>query len=198
MTDPIAFALACLALLSAPGPTNMLLFTSGAAGGFVRSLPLIVAEFCGYSLAIFILALLIAPMLHASPVISVVLRLACGAYLISSALHLWREGSNTLTSGEPVSFRRVLVTTLLNPKAVVFALVIPYLSEQRLIAAAPYLIGLACLAASVAVGWISAGALIRAGAKGRMSASMIRRTGASVLGLFGLILSSSVLPLGNH
>ena len=199
MTDPIAFALACLALLSAPGPTNTLLATSGATGGFMRSLPLILAEFCGYSLAILAMALLIAPLLQVSPLISVVLRLACGAYLIWSAVELWREGSDALTSSEPVSFRRVFLATLLNPKAIVFALVIiPHLGEQLFLAAAPYLIGLAIMAASVALCWISAGALIGAGARGRFGAGAIRRTGASVLGLFGLILSSSVLPFGIH
>ena len=199
MTDPIAFALACLALLSAPGPTNTLLATSGAIGGFIRSLPLILAELCGYSLAILSLAFLIAPLLNVSPMISVVLRLACGAYLIWSAVDLWREGSNALTSGEPVSFRRVFLATLLNPKAIVFALVlIPHLGEQRLVAAAPYLIGLAIMEAIVALGWIGAGALIGDGARGRFGAGAIRRTGASVLGLFGLILSSSVLPFGIH
>ena len=41
MTDPFAFALAVLALLGTPGPTNTLLATAGAAAGWRRSLRLL-------------------------------------------------------------------------------------------------------------------------------------------------------------
>jgi threonine/homoserine/homoserine lactone efflux protein len=194
VTDPIAFALASLALLATPGPTNTLLATSGATAGLKRSLPLIGAELSGYAISIAALALAIAPLLNGSPLISVVLRLACGAYLVWSAVHLWREGSSALTSGRPVSFGRVFTTTLLNPKGVVFALVIiPYLGERRLAEAAPYLAGLSGLMVAVALSWISGGALIGAGARGRVDAGVIRKAGAMVLGLFGVLLSGSVL-----
>ncbi len=100
MTDPIAFLLACAAVLFVPGPTNTLLATSGAAGGFRRSALLPLAELSGYPIAIWVLALLVAPLVHASPVLSIVLRLTCGAYLVWSAIHLWREGASALTSAD--------------------------------------------------------------------------------------------------
>jgi threonine/homoserine/homoserine lactone efflux protein len=198
MTDVAAFLFACVTVLFVPGPTNTLLATSGATGGFRRSLTLPLAELAGYTISIWTLALVVAPLVNGSPIVSVVLRLACGAYLIWSAVHLWREGSNALTSGEPVSFRRVFVTTLLNPKAVLFALVIiPYLGERKFAAAAPYLIAHAALVVAASLSWIGFGALVGAGARTRIDAGVIRKTGASVLGVLGVLLSSSVLPIGH-
>jgi threonine/homoserine/homoserine lactone efflux protein len=194
MTDPIAFVLGCLALLATPGPTNTLLATSGAAAGFMRSTPLMLAEIAGYAVSIFALSLLIAPLLGESPAVSIALRLGCSAYLLWSAVHLWREGANTLASAEPVKFRRVFVTTMLNPKGIIFALVlIPHLGQRRFAEAAPYLLGLVAMIFVVASGWIATGALIGATAKGRVGAGVLRRAGAAVLALFGVLLSSSVL-----
>ncbi len=199
MTDPLAFFLACAAVLFVPGPTNTLLATSGAAGGFRRSLTLPLAELIGYSISIWTLALLVAPLVNESPLVSITLRGACGAYLIWSAVHLWREGSSTLTSAEPVSFRRVLVTTLLNPKAALFALVIiPYLGERDFAAASPYLVGHAVVTVSASLTWIAVGAVIGVGARSRVGAGLIRRVGASALGVFGILLSSSVVMTGAH
>jgi threonine/homoserine/homoserine lactone efflux protein len=197
MTDAIAFLFACVAVLYVPGPTTTLLATSGATGGFRRSVTLPLAELSGYTVSIWTLALAVAPLVNGSPIVSIVLRLACGGYLIWSAVHLWREGSNALTSSEPVSFRRVFVTTLLNPKAILFALVIiPYLGERKFAAAMPYLAGHAVLTLAASLSWISFGALIGAGAKPRIDAGVIRKTGASVLGLLGVLLSTSALPIG--
>ena len=49
----------------------------------------------------------------------------------------------------------MFVTTLLNPKGIVFVLVIvPYLRDGDLTAAVPYLAGLACMIVGVACTWI--------------------------------------------
>jgi len=50
----------------------------------------------------------------------------------------------------------------------------------------------------VAICWIAAGAMVGAGAKNRVGVGVIRRVGAGVLGVFGVLLSTSVLPLGAH
>jgi threonine/homoserine/homoserine lactone efflux protein len=194
VTDPIAFVLASLALLATPGPTNTLLATSGATAGFVRSLKLILAEQAGYAISILALALVVLPLMDGGPAVSIGLRLACGVYLVWSAWHLWREGSSQLASTEPVSFRRVFVTTLLNPKGIIFALaIVPHLGQRRIVEAAPYLLGLSALIIGVACCWIATGAAIRAGSAGRIDPGLIRRTGAAVLAIFGVLLSVSVL-----
>jgi threonine/homoserine/homoserine lactone efflux protein len=194
MTDPIAFVLGVLALLATPGPTNTLLATSGAVAGIRRSLPLILAEIIGYMTSIHILALVIGPLVRASHVLSVGLRVACAAYLFYAAWRLWRDGSDALISDKPVRFRHVLVTTLLNPKAVVFAFVIlPYLSQGQIAPALPYTLSLAAMIIGVAVSWISLGSALRAGAGQRINNGLVRRVGALVLCVFATVFSSSVL-----
>lgn len=197
MTDPLAFVLACMAVLFVPGPTNTLLATSGAACGVRRSLHLPWAELIGYTIAIWTMALLIAPIVHASPLIAKALRLACAGYLIWSAVHLWREGASALTSSQPVGFRRVLVVTLLNPKGMLFAFVIiPHLGQRDIEAAFPYLVGHMIITLTASIFWISLGALAGGAARVRFDAGAIRRVGASALGVFGLLLTGSVLQAG--
>ena len=192
MTDWIAFLFASLALLASPGPTNRLLAASGAAAGFIGSLKLLLAESAGYAIAIAVIALLIGPAVAGSPLAGTILKLVASAWLIWSAWQLWREGSDSLARAEPVKFVRVFVTTLLNPKAIVFALVIvPHLKEGRIAEALPYLIALLLLVACVAVCWIGTGAAIRA--TQRTDAGLMRKIGAAALALFGVLLSSSAL-----
>jgi threonine/homoserine/homoserine lactone efflux protein len=192
LTDWMPFLLAALALLASPGPTNTLLAASGAAAGFIRSLKLLLAESAGYAIAITVIALLIGPAIAGSPLAGTILKLVASAWLIWSAWHLWREGSDTLARAAPVKFVRVFVTTLLNPKAIVFALVIvPHLKDGRIAEALPYLGALLLLIACVAVCWIATGAAIRASQ--RADAGLMRKIGAAALALFGVLLSGSVL-----
>jgi threonine/homoserine/homoserine lactone efflux protein len=192
VAEPLAFMLAAFALLATPGPTNTLLATSGAAAGFKRSLPLIAAEIGGYMISISVLALVIGPLVRASHELNVVLRIACGIYLLYAAWRLWREGAAALTSGEPVKFFRVLTATLLNPKGVVFAFVIvPHFAEGAPALAVPYMGALAVLIAIAGGGWIALGAGVRAGAS--LDSGLARRAGALVLCAFGLLVSGSAL-----
>jgi threonine/homoserine/homoserine lactone efflux protein len=193
MTDPVAFALAALALLATPGPTNTLLATSGAAAGFARSIRLVLAETLGYTFSITMLALLIGPIVNASQALGIALRLGCGLFLLYAAWRLWREGATALTSTEPVAFRRVLIATALNPKAVIFAFVIlPHLSNGEVQAALPYFAALIAMIALVGSGWIAAGAVLRAGRGTLLSAGAARRGGALILCGFAALISGSV------
>lgn len=188
MVDILAFTLAALALLAAPGPTNTLLATSGASAGGVRSLSLVIATAIGYVISTLIVALLLAPLANASRALDVGMRLACGAYLVFAAWRLWRDG-DAVNDGEPVQFHRVLVATSLNPKGIVFAtLIVPHLSPPQA-AAAPYLLGLAALAVLVALCWVALGASLRSGA--RLDARLARRAGAGIIGLFAVLVMGS-------
>ncbi|MGH6952122.1 MAG: LysE family translocator [Vitreimonas sp.] len=194
MTEPIAFALAVLALLATPGPTNTLLATSGAAAGFQRSLHLIAAEIAGYFTSIAAIAIVIAPLIRASHALDIALRVGCGLYLFYAAWKLWQEGAAVIARGSPVKFRRVLVATLLNPKAVVFAYVIvPHLSDGRFGEAVPYLGALGAMIAVVGSAWIGIGAAVRAGAFAGADRGYARRAGALVLCLFAVLVSGSAL-----
>ena len=191
MNNPIAFAVAALLLLATPGPTNTLLATSGAAAGVKRSAHLVGAELLGYLFSITTLALVVGPFVRNAHALGVALRVGCGAFLLYAAWRLWREGSAALTSEEPVRFRRVLVATALNPKAVVFAFaIVPYLAQGQVAAAAPYMAALGAMIGAVGLAWISLGAGLRAGAH-TSGGGVARRVGALVLCLFAVLISGS-------
>ena len=108
--DRIAFAAAALSLLATPGPTDTLLATSGAEVGLRRSLPLLGAELGGYLLAILLFARPDRPADGGK---------SCfrgGVYLLYLAWALRRRGARQTSAGDAITFPRVFVTTLLNPR----------------------------------------------------------------------------------
>ncbi|NBB14704.1 LysE family transporter [Caulobacter sp. SLTY] len=192
MIDPVAFILAALTLLATPGPTNTLLAMSGAAAGLRPSLRLLGAELGGYMISILTLGVVLGPLVKDNPAVGIVLKAACATYLIWLAVKLWREGSSSLVSSSPVKFRRVFTTTLLNPKAVIFAFVIvPHLAEGRPLQAIPYLAGLCALIFLVGGSWIALGAGLRARSGDIQIGGWVRRIGAGALVVFAAILGSS-------
>jgi threonine/homoserine/homoserine lactone efflux protein len=185
VSDPFVFALAALALLATPGPTNMLLATSGAAAGVMRSLKLLAAEMSGYLASILALTLVVAPLTRGARGADVVLQIACATYLFYAAWKLWRARAAAVRDGAPESFRRVLIATALNPKALVFAFVIvPHLRDGDVAAAAPYLAALLALIALTGGAWIAIGAVFRANGAGAWA----RGAGALVLCVFAVLL----------
>lgn len=184
MQDPLLFTLAVLAILGTPGPTNTLLATSGALVGFRRSLPLVLAEIGGYLLAIAVLHVVLGGLLADYPAVKTALRLLIGFYLLIAAFELWtRRG---VLDGPPtgVRFDRVFVTTLLNPKAIVFAFGVLPLSQPN---AAFYVLAFVGFVLVAALSWIVVGVLV-----GRVAPSpgsrLVPRVSAVVLTCFaGLI-----------
>jgi threonine/homoserine/homoserine lactone efflux protein len=119
------FMIAIASILIAPGPTNALLSTSGALVGLKRSLPLIIMEAIGYLLVISVVLGLLRPVIDTWEHFGPALRVVLSAYLIMLAYRLWYTRSTTpeLTA-RIVTGRRVFLTTLLNPKALIFALAV--------------------------------------------------------------------------
>ncbi|MFT0860959.1 LysE family translocator [Ancylobacter sp. G4_0304] len=190
MSDPLLFVLAVLALLGTPGPTNTLLATAGASDGLGRALMLVPAEAAGYLIAITTLGLALGPMVTAVPALGLALRVAVGLYLIWMALKLWRGGA--ANAGERViTPARVFLTTLLNPKAMVFALGVVPFGHQRV---GLYLAGFTVLAMLVALGWVGLGAVLgRAAAAGGCSRLVPRLGAAAVTAFAALMLGSPLL-----
>jgi threonine/homoserine/homoserine lactone efflux protein len=185
MQDAVIFSLAVLGILGTPGPTNTLLATSGALAGVRRSLPLIAAEVAGYLIAIGTLSLLLGEVLRAHPWLATTLRAMIVLYLVHAALSLWQRG--TAPAGPSVTaigFERVFITTLLNPKALVFAFGVIPLSAPD---AAGYVAAFVGFVVFAALSWIMIGASLghaAAGARG----SIVPRVSAVVLMLFaGLV-----------
>ena len=186
MQDPLLFALTVLTILGTPGPTNTLLATGGASVGFRRALLLIPAEGAGYLIAILTWGLLVGPLLASSPVVNLGLRLLVGCYLLYSAIRLWNSDSlPQLGSAAVISQRQVFLTTLLNPKAIIFALaVVPFTAPQPW----AYVIAFLCMTAAVATVWILAGAAMGGVAAAAGRSHIVPRVGATFVGIFAAIL----------
>jgi threonine/homoserine/homoserine lactone efflux protein len=190
MEDPLLFALAVLAILGTPGPTNTLLATSGASAGVRRSLGLVPAEAAGYTISILAIGLLLGPWIAGQPAVATGLRAAVGLYLLWLAVRLWRRGGEALARGVLVTPGQVFVTTLLNPKAIVFALgILPFGAERVW----PYMAGFLLLLGGVAVGWIAAGAMLERAAGRAGWSGLVPRIGAAAVGSFAVLLVAAPL-----
>jgi threonine/homoserine/homoserine lactone efflux protein len=181
----LAFFLMSAALLFTPGPTNTLLAVGGAARGLRRSLALPLAELAGYFAAIHLLAFLAGPLVQAAWA-QMLLRLALALYLFWVAVQLWRS-TGSLLPQRTVTPAQVLLVTLLNPKAIIFAFVV----VDGWPTALPQLIALAVMILLASLSWITLGAML---AQGRIvRPQLIPRAGAVVLAGFALVLLSGVL-----
>lgn len=185
MHDPLLFVAATLTILVMPGPTNTLVATSGATAGFRRSLQLIGGEVAGYLIAITLVGLVLKPLLVQAPLIFGILRTLAGAYMLLLAVGLWRFKPTSRTTPMLITLRQVFVTTLLNPKAIVFALgIIPFGSPDVPF----YLAGFAGLVILAAVGWAVVGRVVGAAADQKGYAGLLPRLGAVIVALFAVIL----------
>lgn len=191
MTDLVTFLFAALALLATPGPTNTLLATSGATRGFGRSLGLLAGELIGYLLAIAILIAAIGPIVAAMPAFGLALSAAITLYLIHLAWVLWNDGGHELIGERTVTVGRVFVTTLLNPKAIVFAFtLLPSAGAPELL---PRLASLALLIVLVGTCWIALGAGLKRGVRGITVSRLAHRAGAVVLAVFAALIGATAL-----
>lgn len=121
------YALALLALLISPGPTNTLLFVAGAERGPGRALPLIAVVIAAYLATVMPLALAGDALLHRWPMARSVLMLLSALWVLVLATRLWRmeRPAPSLRPDAPmVTAFAVALTTLLNPKALVIGLVL--------------------------------------------------------------------------
>lgn len=191
---PIGFIAASLSLLAIPGPTNALLAMSGAATGVRRSLVLLVASVAGYLAAIIILRALVGPFAVATPAFAIALRVAIAAYLLHLAVKLWRHGSHEANASGPIDATRIFVTTLLNPKAIVFAFVL--LPEQAdTTALMPRLAALVLLICATGSAWIAAGAFMRRSFYGPAATGTAYRAGAIVMVLLAGMTCASAFSM---
>ena len=183
MTEPILFALTTVALLATPGPTNALLLTAGAADG-PKSLRLIPAEIAGYLVAILTIAYLVGPLIADVWALGLLLRLGAAIYLATLAVRLWRRGTR-FECNLMVRRRDVFVTTLLNPKAILFGLgIVPVQGANG----GAYLAAFCLLVAAVGAAWIVVGLAIRRGLLSTMAASVVPRIGATIVAAFASYL----------
>ncbi|SMD09641.1 hypothetical protein [Rhizobium sp. RU36D] len=191
MPEMTGFLLATALLLLTPGPTNTLLAMAGGERGFIRSLPLILAEITGYLTTILPVTLFAAAFLADNPRIGGALKLASAAWVLYLAIKLWKpvpgerkDMAGLITSG------RVYLTTVLNPKALIIGLVL--MPQGGFNVVGPHLALFAATVLVVASLWIAAGATLIRAARLRHPLA-IPRVAAVMLCLFsGMLLSSSI------
>ena len=173
MMTTTELSLAVLALLLTPGPTNSLMLLAGAERG-LAALRLIPAELAGYLLTVVPLTLVGASVLAAWPNLKVLVALAAAVWVAVLAVRLWRLPK--VAAQASVSARALFVTTALNPKALIFGLVL-LPSPDRLAG------NLALFAASVvgvAALWAGLGAALRGNGLRQPRALFVLRRLASV------------------
>ncbi|APG83313.1 LysE family translocator [Sinorhizobium americanum] len=186
----LSFALAILLLLATPGPTNTLLWLSGAAVGMRRSLPLLLGEVGGYLTVIVPTTVLAAPLISAHPEIGLLLKLAAACWILFMAHALWTMKAHS-ASERPITAGQVFVTTLLNPKALIIALVI--MPQLGLVAMLPWLFGFAALTLSAGSLWIAAGTLLARLPRRPVGPRLPRRIAAACLAAFSFGIAGSAL-----
>ncbi|HVJ44285.1 MAG TPA: LysE family transporter [Dongiaceae bacterium] len=184
MTEPVAFILAVIALLATPGPTNTLLLTAGSTKG-IRALQLIPAEISGYLISILTIGYVVAKLFSESYMITAGLRAVAAAYLFFLAIQLWRRSPTMLVQRRLISFRDVFVTTLLNPKALLFATGIIPLNDPQ---AATYLLAFCLLVSVIGSAWITVGVIVARGFLVKAHISLLPRVSAVVLAGFASYL----------
>ncbi|MDQ0455416.1 hypothetical protein [Rhizobium paknamense] len=184
------FLFAVLALLLAPGPTNTLMGVAGARFGLTRVLRLLPAEISGYLTTIIPLLLIGQHLPQHWPGFAATLKLAAAVWVLILALKLWHMPVTGEDHGH-ISAGRVYVTTMLNPKALVFALVLlPAPGE----AVFPLYFGLfIVLVGAVAVIWGVAGRLTQTGQGGPRRLQTIQRLAALWLGFLSFSLMVGVM-----
>lgn len=179
-----------MALLLAPGPTNTLIALSAASSGFRKTLRLIPAELAGYLVTVLPLAGMGAALLTQWPATRTALTVLAALWVMALALRLWRQAGATAGAGQ-IAPTTLFCTTVLNPKALVFGLVLlPPVGN------ADFPLRLAAFAAAVvaaAVIWSAGGALLGGAGRRPAPSIILHRVAAGWLGLVSLTLVSRIL-----
>ncbi|WP_117192930.1 LysE family translocator [Rhizobium terrae] len=184
----LEFTLAILLLLGTPGPTNTLMALGGYSRGWPRALPLIGGELGGYLVVVVPVATLASPFFEAYPQAALWAKLLAGVWLLYLGYRLWTSERKDGGAAE-VSLRQIFVTTILNPKALIIALVI--MPHGAPLAVLPWLGLFAVLVLLAANGWILFGALMRQTSRLEVKPVVIHRTAAACLLLFSMVLAGS-------
>jgi threonine/homoserine/homoserine lactone efflux protein len=186
----IEFTGAILLLLMTPGPTNTLMALAGHSRGISKALPLIVSEAFGYLLVIVPVATLAAPFFAANPSLSLTTRILASIWVLVLSYRLWFQQKKQDTE-QSVCGRDVLITTALNPKALIIALVImPHGQPLALLPWLAWFVGLVIFAAS---GWIVFGNYMAKAPGFSLKPTAIRKIAATCLLLFAALLAGTSL-----
>jgi threonine/homoserine/homoserine lactone efflux protein len=175
-------------LLLTPGPTNIVLAFSTVSSGARRTAPMLAAAilaYLGIALAVGALAALIPAGSQAG--LRSAIRVCAVLWLLWLAFRVWTSRDDGVDV-QLVTARQVFLTTLLNPKAMIVALLVQSAGmTAALLGMVAALVGLAGAA------WIGVGLLVRHSGSTLLSRRSLRRASAICLAGFGIILAGSSL-----
>ena len=187
----LVFVLSVALILVTPGPTNTLLALAGLGLGLRRALPLLVVELAGYFISISTWGLLLAPLQAQHPWVATLVRIASACYLAYTAVKVWRD-ARLLQSGQQRAImpRQLFTATLLNPKGLLFALVIfpPHAFETlRLYAVA--MAAFTCLLVPIGALWICLGHALGHGRLRFVSPRKVQQLGSVAIAMFSAFIA---------
>ncbi|RDE22502.1 LysE family translocator [Motiliproteus coralliicola] len=115
----IALATFAFASTATPGPNNIMLMTSGANVGFVRTIPHMLGITLGFSLMVFLVGAGIMGVFSVYPLVLQSLQIGCLIYLIYLAIKIARSrpGGSLGSDYKPMSFLAAAGFQWINPKA---------------------------------------------------------------------------------
>ncbi|KER04941.1 LysE family transporter [Photorhabdus temperata subsp. temperata] len=183
--DCIKIASMVIMVLVIPGPTNTLLVSSGYSHGFIITLRLMLAEMFGYLIAISLWGLLLSTISHAFVWLIIVLKLFAAVYIAYLAFKVWHFSLGKKET--KVHFSTVLFTTVLNPKAFVFATYVFPLTAFTLWS--DYISSMTtfvCVLLPVSLIWVGMGKILYRGGRkvGRLKPNLFYRFTSLVLSIF--------------
>jgi threonine/homoserine/homoserine lactone efflux protein len=180
--------LALAGLLLTPGPTNIVLAFSTVSSGARRTVPMLAAVVIAYMVVILAVAGLAALVPAGSQAaLRAVLRACAVLWLLWLAFSVWTANDDG-AEARLVTVRQVLVTTLVNPKAMIVALLVQ--SEGMTAGLLAIIAVLVALAGAV---WIVVGMVLRRSGSSLLGRRALRRASAICLAGFGIILAGSSL-----
>ncbi len=103
-----------------PGPNNIMLMTSGANVGFIRTIPHMLGVVLGFSVMVALIGIGLMEIFTTYPVAHQILKSACIVYLIYLAMKIAMSrpaSNNSLDDYKPLSFLAAANFQWINPKA---------------------------------------------------------------------------------
>ncbi|NNH29157.1 threonine transporter RhtB [Rhizobium sp. SEMIA 4085] len=182
----LSMAAGAFALLAMPGPTNTLLALAAHRRG-VRDLAILAAiVVAAYLMVAASLAVFAGAYLHSHPQIADDLKLVSAAWVLYLAFRLWFAPGSV--SAADISAHQVLITTLLNPKAIILGLaMVPPAGVSTQI---PYLVTITFVVAAASMLWLALGKLVIEAQEALPV--LVRRCTCAVLLLFSAGLTASL------
>ncbi|MFC0401677.1 LysE family translocator [Paraburkholderia rhizosphaerae] len=195
-SSAVLFLTGIVVVLIMPGPTNTLLAAAGLRLGFRRAARLTGAELAGYLVSITLWGVSLAQVAHVSAVWPKLVRLGCCIYIAYLALRMWRSAVDLPSSSKwTIGVRTMFCTTLLNPKAILFAgTIFPAVAFQRVPAYFEAMAIFATVLVPIGIGWVAFGSALGSDRPMfvKIKPERVQQCASVVLATFSVLLAYSL------